>query len=70
MKTAEIISGLQKKLKDSEYREIWNSNIAMCFYDEYKSYKEKHKKGQMSDKDILSISNKSADRFLDLLISK
>lgn len=66
MEIAKAIKVLQKALRgDEHYRHSWKCNIAMAFQDEL-----------LSDTDLLipeyvhEISNKAADRFLDILIKE
>lgn len=49
---------LKRSLKNKDYREVWQSNIAVCMQD------ASHGKV----KDIWKISNDGAKRFIDLLI--
>lgn len=59
----EAVEKLRHALKsDADYWQAWKSNIAVCFQDEYR--------GLMKDTDIHSISNKAAERFLNLLTAE
>lgn len=55
-------------IEDEDYWQGWQSNIAMCMYDEYTE--EYPVMTQISHADILEIANKGAERFLILLTSE
>lgn len=59
-----MVKTLIKALKgDKDYYYMWQSNIAMMFYDEYRRDKKQYK----SFNDIHRIANQAAKNFLDLL---
>lgn len=59
---------LAKELKKhKDYRETWQANIAMAYFDAHAAHVRKTGKKQMSQKDILTIANNAADYFLRLL---
>ena len=63
------ITDIRKSLrKDKEYYYGWQANIAMAFKDATYLYKKKHKKQNLSEKDIHIIANEAAMNFLNLLM--
>ncbi len=52
--------------KDPEYRQVWESNIAMAFKDNYSQYKMRNNKRVMSNGDIHVIANNAAEYFIKL----
>ncbi len=71
MTTKEAVEFLTKKLKkDKAFRHTYKANIAICFVDEYDEWRKKNNGKFTTRKSIIDISNKAADRFLDLWCSK
>lgn len=61
---SKAVRGLRKALRDDEtYRQTWQANIAVCFQDEFAANSPDLREA------IHKISNKAADRFLNLLMS-
>lgn len=54
---------------DESYRQGWVANIAMAFFDCYKTHTEDFHVREIypDDSDILTISNKAAENFINLL---
>lgn len=65
--TQQAVKALQKALKkDDGYRETWEANIAMAFYDEYRRNPKRYK----NRGDQLEIARNAAGNFLDMLIKQ
>jgi hypothetical protein len=66
MKTKEAVETLIKSLrKDKDFYDTWKANITVCFIEAY--YLNKI---SLSSKDIHTIADSGADKFLHLLIDK
>ena len=66
-----MLSNLVKNLRKSKDNKsglyyVYQSSMAMAFFDAYRKNKKKYK----SQNDIIGISNQAAINFLDLLIKK
>jgi hypothetical protein len=65
-KVEEAVQTLREAFKnDPDFRDTYKANIAVCMQDEHHEYTKKGKK-HVGVKAIHEISNKGADRFLDL----
>jgi len=69
MKTKQIITELNKALKDKEYKEGWIANMAMAYIDNERWYREKHNKvgKYLNREDKHAIANLNAEYFLKQL---
>jgi len=65
MKLQKAVKTVTDNLKtDKAWWESYQCNIAMQFYDEYCRHVEKTGKRYVNHKDLMKISNTSADNFL------
>ena len=68
MTTKDAINHLSEEFKnDPAYRQGWEANIAMAFYDTARQYRKKAGRKYLTLVDIHRIGNQAANNFIDNL---